>query len=118
VLAKWALPKAVSDFMLNIKYADSLGYQTFNFVLKQSETSIAEYIAAGRNYQGEIFIAFIGLTVQGTPITQYSYWQACKRRWYGRKVCWTESAPRGFYTNELLSIQNGLLHHGYNALLG
>ena len=52
ILAKWALPKAVTDFMLNIKYAESLGYQTFNFVIKKGETSIDEYIAAGRNYQG------------------------------------------------------------------
>jgi hypothetical protein len=38
--------------MLNIKYAESLGYQTFNFVIKKGETSIDEYIAAGRSYQG------------------------------------------------------------------
>jgi len=56
--------------------------------------------------------------VTGTPITQYVSWQECKRTWYGKKKCWTNSAPRAFYAEELLAIQNGLLYYGYTTVIG
>ncbi len=102
--------------MLQIKAAESIDYQTFNFVVKDGAARIQEFVAAGRNYGGKIFVSYIKVDVTGSTITQYVYWEECKRKWYGRKKCWTNSAPRALYTSELVSIQNGLLHHGYKAL--
>lgn len=74
VLTKWSLPKAVNDFIAQIKYAESVGYQTFNFIMKTGETKIQEFVAAGRNYGGNIFISFISVEVSGSTIPQYVYW--------------------------------------------
>lgn len=42
--------------------------------------------------------------------------QSCSRTWYGRKKCHDVDNPRGFTTDEVMSIQNGLIYHGYNKL--
>lgn len=41
----------------------------------------------------------------------------CKSSWLVFKKCNTVYNPRGYTTDEIMSIQNGLLFHGYNKLL-
>ncbi len=56
--------------MLQIKAAESIDYQTFNFVVKDGAARIQEFVAAGRNYGGKIFVSYIKVDVTGSTITQ------------------------------------------------
>ena len=51
-LAAWGLPGEVTSFLSNIKYAESVQYQTFKFVVRNGEANLGEFVAAGRNFGG------------------------------------------------------------------
>jgi len=71
VLASWNLPKEVASFLSNIKFAESVTYQTYRFALKTGASSLQEFVASGKNNGNSITMAFIKVNVQGTPIQQY-----------------------------------------------
>ena len=48
-LAAWGLPAEVNNFLANIKFSESIQYQTYKFVVKNNDFSLGEFVAAGRN---------------------------------------------------------------------
>ena len=63
VLAAWNLPKEVSSFLSNIKFAESVTYQTYRFALKTGASSLQEFVASGKNNGNSITMAFIKVNV-------------------------------------------------------
>jgi hypothetical protein len=116
VLAAWGLPAEVNNFLANIKFSESVHYQTYKFVLKHNDVSLGEFVASGRNDGGQISLAFIKVNVHANPIQQYDTVKVCKRI-IGIKRCHDEKRARAFNLGELQVIQEGMMHHGYAKLL-
>jgi hypothetical protein len=115
VLAAWNLPQQVNTFLANIKFSEDVTYQTYRFAIQNGQSELQEFIASGRNSGSKIVMAFMKVHVTGQPIQQWVNTQSCKRILFIKR-CHTNRNPRGFTTDEIMSIQNGLLHHGYNRL--
>lgn len=115
LLARWALPQQITDFLRNIKWSEDVRYQTYKFAIQKGESRLQEFVASGKNNKGRILLSFIRVDVSGQATQQYVVTRSCKRTLF-KKKCHDVYNPRGFYTEELIAIQNGLLHHGYNRL--
>ena len=61
-------------------------------------------------------LSFIQVDVSGNTITQYVDTRHCHRVLFWKR-CHTDHDARGFTTDELMAMQNGLLYYGYSALL-
>jgi hypothetical protein len=117
LLASWNLPTQVSSFLSNIKFSEDVSYQTYRFSIQTGETKLQEFIASGKNNGEQIILAYMKVETSGSPIQQYVATRRCKSSWIVFNKCSTVYNPRGFTTDEIMSIQNGLLFHGYNKLL-
>lgn len=60
-------------------------------------------------------MAYMKVHVTGQPLQQYFTTRDCSKRWF-KKRCHDTTHARGFTTDEVMAIQNGMLHHGYNRL--
>ncbi len=116
-LAIWNLPPEVSSFLANIKFSEDVVYQTYRFALQNGNSELQEFIASGKNNGESIIMAYMKVLVQGTAIQQYIETQSCHRNFWGDNNCHTDYNPRGFTTDEVMTIQNGLIFHGYNSLM-
>jgi len=115
-LAAWGLPAEVTNFLANIKYAESVQYQTYKFVVKHHNAALGEFVAAGRNTGGQISLAFIKANVNANTKQQFETVRKCKRIVFVKK-CHNENVPRAFNAGELNVIHQGMLAHGYAKLL-
>lgn len=67
ILAEWNLDPRVTDFLRNVKFADSASIHTLGFqVQAQTGATVEETVAAGTNYDGKILMAFIKTRTSGS----------------------------------------------------
>ena len=116
VLQGWALAKPVRDFLANIKYAESVDYQTFRFTVQQGRSTVDEFVASGRNYDGKVQLAYIKVSASATAKTQYVTTTSCRRIMLFFKKCRRVHTARGFNTGELQKMQNAMLSQAYKKL--
>jgi hypothetical protein len=115
VLSGWGLPKQVVDFLRNIKYSESVDYQTYRFVLRRGKARIEEFVAAGRNYGGNVYLSHMKVVAHTKPKTQYVTTKKCVTRFFIKR-CHNVHTARGFKTGELEKMQKALLFHAYTKL--
>jgi len=106
----------VKDFLANIKYAESVDYQTFRFTMQHGRSTIDEFVASGRNYNGKIQLAYIKVAASASAKTQYVTTTKCRRVAIFFKKCRKIHTARGFNTGELQKMQNAMLSHAYKKL--
>ena len=90
--------------------------QTQHFAVQADHVAVQEFVASGKNENGKIVLSFIHSEAIGDVITQTTTTQHCHWFLFWKK-CHNEYDPRGFTTDELIAMQNGLLYYGYTALL-
>ena len=116
VLQSWGLPQQVRDFLANIKYAESVDYQTFRFVMQLGRSTIDEFVASGRNYNGKVQLSFIKVNASANAKTQYVVTRRCRKVALFFRKCNRVHTARGFTTGELEVMQNAMLNHAYVRL--
>lgn len=118
VLDNWQLPQEVHNFLSNIMYSDSVMYQTYHFAVWSDTTMISEFVASGQNDGTTIMLSYIQVDVHGDAVSQWVSTEHCDTIFFFFEDCHTDWDQRGFSTEELISMQNGMLYYGYQALLG
>jgi hypothetical protein len=115
ILRKWGLPKQVTKFLANIKYAEGVDYQTFRFAIRRGNALVEQFVASGRNFNGKIYLSHIYVEAQSTPIKQYITTKKCVTKFFIKR-CNNVHRVRAFKTAEIQSMQNALLHEGFVQL--
>jgi len=115
VLAEWNLEPKASEFLKNIKFADSASFHSLSYQIQAQNGAVEEYVASGTNQNGRIVLAHVHVQAWGTAIYQTECVRHCKRRLFSKK-CYTDCYNRAFSAGELQVIQYGLLGHAYNQL--
>jgi len=115
VLAEWNLDPRATDFLRNIKFADSASYHSLGYTLQQANGEVEEYVASGTNTDGRIVLAHVHVKASGTAIYQVDCVRHCHRTLFWKK-CHTDCYNRAFTAQELTIIQYGLISHAYNQL--
>ena len=90
-------------------------YQTYHFAMWRGSASLSEYVASGKNVNGNIMLSFLHVDISGNALTQYVPTEHCHTVFFSTD-CHTEYEPRGYTTDEVMAVQNGLLYNGYNSL--
>ena len=100
VLAEWNLDPRATDFLRNIKFADSASYHSLGYQLQNQDGAVEEYVASGTNTNGRIVLAHVHVRAWGHAIYQTDCVRHCHRRLFSKK-CYTDCYNRAFTAQEL-----------------
>ena len=115
ILTEWNLDPRATDFLRNIKFADSASFHSLGYTLQQANGAVEEYVASGTNTDGKIVLAHVHVVSYGTAIYQTDCVRHCHRRLFSKK-CRTDCYNRAFTAQELTTIQYGLIGNAYAQL--
>lgn len=70
ILAEWNLDSRATEFLSNIKFADSTNYHSLGYQLQNKDGAVEEYVASGTNMNGKIVLAYVHVRSHGQAIFQ------------------------------------------------
>lgn len=102
--AIYGLPPQVAKKIGVMKWAEDLVLESFSIQITVNQANVQEFIGAAYANGPNVVFGTISGNAWGNIVQKYDSVRKCKKKWYGKKKCWTEHIPRGVTEQELAVI--------------